>query len=133
MSTMKISPNNPCPCGSRLKYKKCCQKYHKGAKANSALELMKSRYSAYVSRETLYIIKTTHLKNSQYKEDKKQWKKELDHFCKQTIFTKLEIINHDKTHVTFKAYTKQGVLYEKSSFVQIDGSWLYLDGEFIDE
>ena len=47
----KFSINSPCPCGSGGKYKKCCQKYHKGALAKDALTLMKSRYSAYALNE----------------------------------------------------------------------------------
>ena len=56
---MKFSPNNPCPCGSGKKYKKCCQIYHKGKIAKSALELMKSRYSAFAVGDIDYIIKTS--------------------------------------------------------------------------
>ncbi len=103
--------------------------YHKGANPQDALTLMKSRYSAYVSRETMYIIKTTHWENPQYTEDKKIWKQELDEFCKQTTFTKLEIQDHTYDTVTFKAYTEQGVLHEKSKFIKIDSRWLYQDGE----
>ncbi|HIP03159.1 MAG TPA: zinc chelation protein SecC [Campylobacterales bacterium] len=126
---MKISPNNPCPCGSNLKYKKCCQRYHKGANALDALTLMKSRYSAYVSRETMYIIKTTHWTNPQFNKDRKTWSKELLDFCKTTHFTKLEIVDSTYHTVTFKAFTEQGVLHEKSSFTMVDGKWYYLDGE----
>lgn len=128
---MKISPNDLCPCGSKIKYKKCCQRYHKGAIAKDALTLMKSRYSAYVSRETMYIIKTTDIQNPHYSHDSKIWRDELDRFCKTTTFTKLEIVAHDETSVTFKAYTEQGVLYEKSRFIQRDERWFYLDGEFL--
>ncbi len=52
----KPSPNLPCPCGSGLKYKKCCQKYHKGALPSTALLLMKSRYSAYALGLADYIM-----------------------------------------------------------------------------
>jgi SEC-C motif-containing protein len=126
---MKISPNTSCPCGSKNKYKKCCQIFHKGAKPKSALVLMKSRYSAYVSRETKYIIDTTHWTNSQYSTDKKNWNQDLIDFCKNTNFLKLEIIDHTYNTVTFKAYTKQGVLHEKSYFELVDGKWYYLDGD----
>jgi SEC-C motif-containing protein len=132
MRAMKTSPNSPCPCGSKTKYKKCCQLYHKGANPKDALTLMKSRYSAYVSRETSYIIKTTHWQNPQYNENKKAWKKELDQFCKSTTFTKLEIQDHTYDTVTFKAYTEQGVLHERSKFVLVDAKWYYLDGEIFE-
>lgn len=110
---MKLSPNDLCPCGSNKKYKKCCELYHKGALAKDPLTLMKSRYSAYVSRETMYIIKTTDSKNPHFQNDKKKWKNELNEFCKTTTFTKLEIISYDDKYVTFKAYTEQGILHEK--------------------
>jgi SEC-C motif-containing protein len=126
---MKISPNTSCPCGSKNKYKKCCQIFHKGAKPKSALELMKSRYSAYVSRETKYIIDTTHWTNPQYSENKKKWHKDLDDFCRNTEFIKLEILDYTYNTVTFKAYTEQGILYEKSYFELVDCSWYYLDGD----
>ena len=89
---------------------------------------MKSRYSAYVSRETMYIIKTTHWENPQYNNDTKAWSKELLEFCKTTNFIKLEIEDHTYDTVTFKAKTEQGVLNEKSSFIMVDGKWYYLDG-----
>lgn len=119
---MKTSPNTQCPCGSKIKY-------HKGAITKDVLTLMRSRYSAYVSRETMYIVKTTDQQNPQYQEDEKKWAKEIDDFCKTTTFNKLEILDHDETTVTFKAYTKQGVLHEKSIFVKVDSKWFYLDGE----
>jgi len=55
----KISINSLCPCGSKIKYKKCCGKYHKGLVAKTALELMKSRYTAFAIGEINYIIKTS--------------------------------------------------------------------------
>lgn len=130
---MKISPNNPCPCGSKIKYKKCCQRYHKGAIAQHAVELMKSRYSAYVSRETMYIVNTTHNENPHYQIDKKSWKQELDTFCKSVEFIGLEIIenneNENRAIVEFKAYMTNGMLHERSQFVRDEGKWYYLDGD----
>lgn len=89
---------------------------------------MKARYSAYVSCETLYLVKTTHWINSQYKEDQKAWSKKLLEFCKSTQFLKLKIIDHTYDTVIFKAFTKEGVLHEKSRFELVDGKWYYLDG-----
>ncbi len=44
---MKVLINSACPCGSKNKYKRCCQIFHKGGIPKTALELMKSRYVAY--------------------------------------------------------------------------------------
>ena len=61
---MKLSVNSICPCGSLKKYKKCCKLFHDNIKKPSnALELMKSRFSAFAFFKSDYIIKTTHQKN----------------------------------------------------------------------
>jgi len=73
----KLSPNSPCPCGSKNKYKKCCQIYHKGALPKTALLLMKSRYMAYVVGDSSYIMKTTHPNNSDYTNEVKEWKESM--------------------------------------------------------
>lgn len=131
---MKISVNNPCPCGSQTKYKLCCQKYHKGAGAKDALTLMKSRYSAYVLGDAKYIIKTTHPKNPEFQEELKMWQKSIENFCSENSFLGLEILSYEVqseySFVTFKASFVDGELYEKSRFVQNGATWLYLDGEF---
>ena len=124
----------PCPCGSQMKYKLCCQKYHKGAHAKDALTLMKSRYSAYAASEANYIIKTTHPRNLEFQDDKKNWRKNIENFCQQNNFLGLEILSYESQNlyafVTFKASLSSGELYEKSRFVKFGASWLYLDGEF---
>jgi len=130
---MKIRVNDPCPCGSKIKYKLCCQKYHKGAHPKDALSLMKSRYSAYAVGDIKYIIKTTHPENPEYQEPLERWQKSIENFCKENSFLALEIESflEDKEYafVTFKAYLSEGVLYEKSRFIQNRGLWFYLDGE----
>lgn len=129
----KFSPNLPCPCGSRNKYKKCCSLYHKGMRPKNALVLMKSRYSAFATNESLYIIKTTHPDNSDYTLDTKQWKESVETFSTQTDFLGLEILEFiDGTHeafVTFRAKLSSGDLIEKSRFLLESGVWLYVDGE----
>jgi len=129
----KTSPNTPCPCGSNTKYKKCCQVYHKGAKPKTALLLMKSRYSAYVTGESRYIIKTTHENNVQYMSDMKVWQEGIDEFCRETDFLGLEVLEFtegdEEAFVTFKANLSSGEMVEKSRFVKVEGMWLYENGE----
>jgi len=129
----KISQNALCPCGSKIKYKRCCAVYHKGAVAKTALLLMKSRYSAYATDNSAYIIKTTHPDNDDYIIDKKLWKKSIEKFSKTTDFLSLKIlefIDGDKeAFVTFKAELSSGNMIEKSRFLKVNGSWLYVSGE----
>jgi len=129
----KISQNALCPCGSKIKYKRCCAIYHKGAVAKTALLLMKSRYSAYATDNSAYIIKTTHPDNDDYIIDKKLWKKSIEKFSKTTDFLSLKIlefIDGDKeAFVTFKAELSSGNMIEKSRFLKVNGSWLYVSGE----
>ena len=130
----KTSPNTPCPCGSKKKYKKCCQSYHKGAKAKTALLLMKSRYSAYAVGNSSYIIKTTHTNNSDFTDNIKAWKESIESFCQVTEFLGLEILEFvdgtKEAFVTFKAKLSSGDMIERSRFLKEGGEWLYESGEF---
>ena len=130
----KPSPNLPCPCGSKFKYKKCCQKYHKGALPSTAEQLMRSRYSAYAFGLAEYIIKTTHPDNSDYTEACAQWREDIMHFCKGTSFLGLKVLEFTdgerEAYVTFEAALSSGLLKEKSRFLKENGRWLYVDGDF---
>jgi len=133
----KFSPNEPCPCGSKKKYKKCCAVYHKGALPSTALSLMKSRYCAYAAGDSNYIIKTTHPDNPDYTSDINSWKESILCFSEHTHFLSLEIIDfidgEKEAFVTFNAQLSSGDLKEKSRFLKLHGRWLYVDGTFYDE
>lgn len=138
---MKLTVNSLCPCGSPLKYKKCCKVFHDNIKNPlNALELMKSRFSAYAFKQSNYIIKTTHKENQDYSENILEWKKEIEIFSSNTDFDKLEILEFIKgeieSFVTFRAnlfQNKNDVSFiEKSRFKKEDNIWLYVDGEFLE-
>ncbi|MBI3873542.1 MAG: SEC-C domain-containing protein [Arcobacter sp.] len=136
---MKPSPNMICPCGSKLKYKKCCQPFHNGKLPNSALLLMKSRYSAYSLGLLKYIIKTTHNENSDFSEDLEIWGNDIKEFCKNTNFLGLKILDfrdgQDMAFVTFEASLTSNNenigFIEKSKFYKVSNIWLYHSGEFL--
>jgi SEC-C motif-containing protein len=94
---------------------------------------MKSRYSAYVYKDVKYIVKTTHKKNIDYKQDTKLWESELLKFCNQSEFMGLDIINYNNkeviSYVEFyvKIYIngKDNSFKERSEFIKEDGKWLY--------
>ncbi|WP_152633001.1 YchJ family protein [Aliarcobacter butzleri] len=139
---MKISVNSLCPCGSLKKYKKCCKIFHDNIKKPSnALELMKSRFSAYAFEQSEYIIKTTHKDNPDFSTNISVWREEIEMFSKNTNFEKLEVLNFEESEfeafVTFKASLFQNnndiSFIEKSRFKKLDDIWLYVDGEFYDK
>jgi SEC-C motif-containing protein len=132
----KITSNSLCPCGSHVKYKKCCAKYHKGALPKTALELMKSRYVAYAINDASYIIKTTHPNNPDYTDDTKAWKESIELFSKSTEFLGLEILEfidgEEEAFVTFKAKLSSGDMLEKSRFLKFSNRWFYESAIFIE-
>lgn len=132
---MKISVNAPCPCHSGKKYKKCCQVYHDGANPSNALELMRSRYSAFALGLAGYIIASTHPDNTEYTNDTKEWERGITEFCDNATFTGLEIIEfvggENEAFVTFKAILGDVQFIEKSRFLRVDSKWLYESGEFV--
>ncbi len=51
----------PCPCGAPAPYDACCGPAHRGeAPAATAEALMRSRYSAFVLRDTYYLLASWH-------------------------------------------------------------------------
>lgn len=136
---MKFSVNQQCPCGSGVKYKKCCGVYHKGALPKKAEQLMRSRYSAFALKNSKYIIKTTHEQNSDYTKDIKSWENSILDFSSTCEFRKLEILDfidgENESYVTFKAYIfcngEDNSFTEKSKFLKEQNMWLYHSGEFL--
>lgn len=131
-----MSQVSKCPCKSGQLYKQCCKRLHEGGAAKTALELMRSRFSAYALRLVDYVIDTTHPENSGRQSNIKAWRKDLLKFADQTRFDGLEISDFTDGEsiatVTFTAHLRQGnqntSFTEKSTFEKIDGRWLYKSG-----
>lgn len=128
-----------CPCHSGLPYSECCEPYHLEQKrAENALKLMRSRYSAYALGLPDYIIATTHPENSSYMEDKKSWRASILQFSHSTQFEGLNILQfldgEKEAYVTFFAQLKQKnqdtSFQEKSRFKKVGEKWLYVSGIF---
>jgi SEC-C motif-containing protein len=137
---LKFSVNDFCPCGSLKKYKKCCKFFHdKITFPKTALELMKSRFSAFAVSNSDYIIFTTHENNPDFTTEIKSWSKDILNFSNNTEFKKLEILefidDEIESFVTFKATLIQGKenisFIEKSRFLKVEGIWKYVDGNFL--
>lgn len=133
-----------CYCHSQLPYSSCCQALHSSSRyAKNALELMKSRYSAYCLGLTEYIIMTTDPQGPIYQHNLQQWRKELQDFCQQTNLINLTIKDYQiqdpfKQSVSFEVRVRESIFslrkertaitkgfFEKSLFFKKNGLWLY--------
>lgn len=129
-----------CPCSSKKPYALCCEPFHKGTFPVTALELMRSRFSAYALNLPEYIIETTHPGSPGYLEDKAKWCEEIAAFSSETTFEGLEILgSQEKEHlamITFVAHLKQNgkdaTFTEKSYFERLRGKWHYRAGQLMD-
>lgn len=120
-----------CPCCSGKEYKKCCEPFHLNNDVpKTPEELMRSRYSAFSKVLPKYLVDTTHestRKNNDFSD--------IEDWAKSNKWLKLEIVFANADKVRFRAYyqDKQGEIYEHdelSTFVQENGKWFYVDGEF---
>ena len=129
----------PCPCCSGHLYAQCCKSLHDGSLPKDALQLMRSRYSAYVLNLPDYIVATTHPASPQYSENKFSWKRSISQFSKTSSFQKLEILNFKESGtlatVTFIAHLSQdgsdASFTEHSYFEKIKDKWFYRIGRLV--
>ena len=124
---MPTTDTRPCPCGSE-RYAECCEPLHDGARAaETAEELMRSRYSAYARRDPNYVFRTWHPRTRPATIDEDG-----------PTFTGLEILStsdggadDEEGLVEFRAhFTDRGLpgeLHELSHFVRRGRNWVYLD------
>jgi SEC-C motif domain protein len=115
-----------CPCGGG-EYETCCGPRHDGSKpAETALALMRSRYSAFARGDVDYLQKTQLKPADDTWEQTRQW-------AKSVAWLDLKIVEAAETVVEFIArYLEKGeitALHERSSFVQQDGRWIYDSGK----
>lgn len=121
-----IADDSRCPCGTGFTYGECCGRYHRGVPAPTAEALMRSRYSAFVTHDAEYLLETWHpdTRPSQLG------------FAIPLEFYRLDVLATtgggplDSTGtVEFEAFYRvegqRGSQRELSSFVRIDGKWVY--------
>lgn len=152
MNPMPSNLIKDCPCGHKdplthkvYFYTACCQKLHSQNKtAKNALELMRSRYSAYCLGLASYIIDTTDPTSPLHNDNRDEWLLEIEYFCKSNQFLGLKILStqlkHEKRQtVEFEAKIIQfakdpfsaapaqstSLMHENSLFLKKDGLWYY--------
>ncbi|MEU1275434.1 YchJ family metal-binding protein [Streptomyces sp. NPDC005799] len=128
---MSRRPSPSCPCGLPGTYEKCCGRFHRGeAAAPTAEALMRSRYSAFVQRDEPYLLRTWHPRTRPARVG----------FEAGMRWTGLEILDtadgsafHATGTVTFRASFRGGALHERSRFERVEGAWVYVGGEFLED
>lgn len=118
-----------CPCNTGLIYEECCGRYHAGAVAPTAETLMRSRFSAFVTKDPEYLLRTWDPDTRPY---------ELTLVDLPVQFYRLEILDtvgggplDSEGVVEFEAFYRgepAGSQRERSTFRRIDGAWYYTAG-----
>ncbi|NNP68383.1 YchJ family protein [Acinetobacter sp. Ac_5812] len=127
-----MTSSQNCPCGQG-QYAACCQPLHlKQQVAQTAEQLMRSRYSAFALKQIDYILQTTAL-GQQSTLDRAA----IADWSQSNQWLKLDVVQHqpklDKTHalVEFKAHYHDGtqahIHHEISHFVLHQQQWYFLD------
>ena len=129
-----------CPCGTGLSYAQCCEPFHlEKVIPDTAVKLMRSRYSAYVTHQIAYIEKTSdpRYRDSFDPESALAWAKESKWQGLEIVATRDGNPGDASGEVEFKAsYQRDGkdvVHHEVSlfSFFKNEGRWFYTDGKEI--
>lgn len=92
---------------------------------------MRSRYVAYVCRDADYLLSTwapmTRPRSLNLKSDRSEWLglQILDAVAggPQDVEGQVEFV------ARYRSHGQTGSLHERSRFVRVDGSWLYVDGD----
>ncbi len=135
---MKVSANDPCPCGREAKLKHCCGRVHRG-RPPAPEALVRARYSAYVLGKVRFLIETTHPDAPHARADRAAWRAELQRYCREVRFGGLTLHASEidevagRAHVTFTvALEHQGRpagFRERSLFLRDGARWKYVSGE----
>ena len=89
---MDIQLSDDCPCGENKPFINCCNPVIISHSAETAEQLMRSRYTAYVIKDIDYLIHTTHPKKRL-----KKLRKDIESWINLPVWEKLEVHN---THLT---------------------------------
>ncbi|MEQ9488132.1 MAG: YchJ family metal-binding protein [Alphaproteobacteria bacterium] len=117
----------PCDCGSGKTYLACCGRLHAGTPAETAEELMRSRYSAFRRGDVAYLLKS-------WAPETRPQSLSLDP-AQEWIGLKIEhheMTGPDTAIVRFTARwrhgNRKGRMTETSRFRRQGQGWVYIDG-----
>ena len=134
-----MKDNELCPCGSKKEFGACCGPIITGTKkAETAEELMRSRYTAYVTHDIDHIVKTCRAGNEEDGidlEETRRWSEESTWQGLKILRTEKGSASDKEGIVEFSAtYTRKGlrdVHLERAYFKKENDTWIYEAGELI--
>ena len=123
-----------CPCGSDLNYNQCCAPFHQGKRPPTALQLMRSRFTAYALDKTDYLISTT------WPPQQKTLLASGNYQAPNTTqWVRLEVLDtvaggaqDTQGTVEFKAWfttdhqDKEQAHHERSDFIRVNQQWFFI-------
>lgn len=122
-----------CPCDSGLHYSACCGVYIENATpAETAVALMRSRYTAYTMAKITYIQKTMrgNALRGFHPGEAKRWARRVEWLGLRVL--KVVPENEQLGYVEFIASFREGgvlqSIHEVSKFERDEGIWYYVDG-----
>lgn len=128
----------PCHCGSGAAYSACCEPIISGARyAETAQQLMRARYSAYVGVQMDFIFETTHPGQRQGydHEGTKQWAESSEWLGLEIVGTTKGGQLEDDGEVEFIArFREKGILrehHENARFKKENGLWYFSEGSMV--
>lgn len=123
-------PGASCPCGSGASYDGCCGPLHRGeGAADTAEQLMRARYSAFVVGAADFLFRSWHPRTRP------------DHLTAADLppaetwagLRVLDVVaggpDDDDGVVEFVASSRSGDLRERSTFTRRRGRWVYVAAE----
>jgi SEC-C motif-containing protein len=127
---------NICPCGATQAYETCCEAIIKGQKpAETAEQLMRSRYSAYVMKEIDYLRTSLHPDQRADFNEKttRAWAEGAEWHGLEITGSTGGGPDESEGRVEFSvSYTEKGVkkdYRERATFSKKDGTWYLVSGE----
>ncbi|GAA4683893.1 YchJ family protein [Frondihabitans cladoniiphilus] len=123
-----LDDDTRCPCLSGETYGSCCGPFHRGAAAPTAVRLMRSRYSAFVTGDAPYLLRTWHPTT-------RPGSLELDpgirwfrlEILGSTGGGLLDTVGTVEFSARYRADGSAAEQHENSRFVRHDGAWVYVD------
>lgn len=127
-----------CPCGSGIAFAECCEPVIKGVRpALTAEELMRSRYSAYVTKQIDYLRDSLHPDHRDDFDEKntRQWAESSEWRGMEIVETKEGGPEDSEGEVEFiVSFTQNGTSmkhHELGSFSKVDGIWYFVNGDAV--
>lgn len=127
--------SNLCPCGSGQLFASCCEPIISGKQdAITALELMRSRYTAFTADNVDYLLRSHAAKTRPVKDRKniEQWANSVTWMSLAILKTEAGSAHDEAGYVEFKATFLEngqpGQIHERSLFNRENGKWVYVSG-----